>query len=114
MTRGWFTHHLLKVAAAAALVRLGHPDGEAALGRLLRARRRDTRGFAMEQIGELGLHAFTEALGESLRDPKSYHADTAALALGRLASPRARALLLAAADDPREPVRAEVARALAH
>lgn len=108
----WLTHRFIKVAAAAALVRLGDGRGEAALGRYLKARRKDMRGYAMEQIGALGLAAYREALIEVLKDSSDYHSDTAALALGQLGGEAAVAALEAALADPREEVREEAQRAL--
>jgi HEAT repeat protein len=108
----FFTHRFIKVAAAAALARLGDARGSRALGKHLKARRRDMRGFAMEQVGRLGLGAHRDALVEVLRDPRDYHSDTAAVALGELGDEVCLAALRAASEDPRQEVREEVERTL--
>jgi HEAT repeat protein len=112
MIRGWFTNRFLKVAAAGALAQMGHKEGEEALGRYLKARRKDMRGYAMEKVGELGLVRHRPALLASLRDARDYHADTAALALGALGQAEDLEALRQAATSGRADVRLEVARAL--
>lgn len=112
MVRGWFTNRFLKVAAAGALAQMGHDEGEEALGRYLKARRKDMRGYAMEKVGELGLARHRPALLRALGDPRDYHADTAALALGALGQPEDVEALRRAATSGRADVRLEVARAL--
>ena len=118
---GWFTHRFLKVAAAAALVRLGDNDGATALGRFARSRHKDMRGFALERTGTLRLADQLDNLLNVLRSHKDYHSDTVALALGQWmkslesAEPdraRIREALERASTDSRPEVRLEAKRAL--
>jgi HEAT repeat protein len=76
-----FSHPLLKVEAMAALAKMGDEWGVEQIGKTLHARRRDTRGYAMQLVGALQLEQFR---AELMRVAKSddWHADTAALALG--------------------------------
>lgn len=113
LASSFWTHRLIKVAAAEALVRLGDPRGAELLARFLGARRRDMRGLAIERVGALGLGAHRGALIAILRDPRDYHADTAALALGLLGDEEALDALEGALGDLRAEVRAEAAGALA-
>ncbi len=95
-------HPLLKVEAAAALAKMGDAFGVEQIGKTLHARRRDTRGYAIQLAGELKLEAFR---GEIERVAKSddWHADTAALALAGYGDARSRELLDALSRDHADP-----------
>jgi HEAT repeat protein len=108
----FFTHRFIKVAAAAALASLGDERGSRALGKYLGARRRDMRGFAMEQVGLLKLTAHRGALIGVLADARDYHSDTAAIALGALGDEACAEALRSATGDPRQEVRQEAIAAL--
>jgi len=112
LARSWFVHRLVRVAAAAGLARSGSPEGVELLATLLRHRRRDARGYAIELAGRWGGAALVQPLVAILQSPRDYHSDTAALALALTCAPEADAALLTAAEDPRPDVRLEVARAL--
>ncbi len=92
ITKKWLVHPILKVEAAAALIDLGHPKGEAYLAKALRSRRRDDRGYALRVIGKRQLHRFFGDLVDTATDD-GYHADTATLALADFGGPQARDIL---------------------
>ncbi len=92
ITKKWLVHPILKVEAAAALVDLGHPTGEAYLAKALRSRRRDDRGYALRVIGQRQLDRFFPDLVDTAISD-GYHADTATLALADFGGPRARDIL---------------------
>lgn len=85
-------HPLNKVEAAAALVALGDEDGTRFLEKMLDGRRKDTRGYAIELIVELGLEQYRDQI-ESIARSDDYHADTAVLALKTFGDSRAFDLL---------------------
>lgn len=110
--QGWLTNRFIRVAASAALVRLGDPRGEPALAKCLKARRRDMRGYAMEQIGALKLEALQGPLLSALANPRDEDGPMAARALRLLDSAEARRALKRALDDPRPEVRDEARAAV--
>ena len=77
---GWFTHPILKVEAAAALVELDHPRGEQHLEKALGSRRKDARGYALRIVGHYRIDRFFSHLVD-VATTETYHADTATLAL---------------------------------
>lgn len=85
-------HPLNRVEAAAALVRIGDPEGVAYLEKMLGGRRKDTRGYAIELIASLGLEQYRQRIEEIARS-NDYHADTAVLALRSFGDARALELL---------------------
>jgi HEAT repeat protein len=91
-TKRPLAHPLNKVEAAAALVALGDEEGTRFLERMLEGRRRDTRGYAIELVVELGLEQYRERVEEIARS-NDYHADTAVLALKNFGDSRAFDLL---------------------
>ena len=92
ITKGWFTHPILKVEAAAALVDLGNPLGEEYLDRALGSRRKDASGYALRIVGERRLKRFYPRLVDIARGD-NYHSDTATLALADFGGDDARAVL---------------------
>jgi HEAT repeat protein len=81
----WLAHPFLKAAAAAALHRLGAPEGRAHLLKVLSGRRWEVKAFAAELCADLGLVEARPQL-ERLRDrPGPLDRDTIAAALERLA-----------------------------
>ncbi len=112
LVRGWLTNRFIRVAAAAGLARMGHKEGSQALGRFLTARRREQRGFAIEQIGQLKLEAFTSELIAIMKNTADEHAPVATVALGKMGSEAALEALRGAVDDARKDVRFEARAAL--
>lgn len=88
----FLAHPLNRVEAAAALVALGDEQGTAYLERMLNGRRKDTRGYAIELIAELGIERFRSRI-EAIAQSDDYHADTAVMALANFGDPRAFDLL---------------------
>lgn len=85
--RRFLGHPLLKVGAAAALHRLGAPEGRAHLLAVLADRRWEVVGFAVEMCADLGLVEARPSL-ERLRDePGPLDPEVIATALARLAGP---------------------------
>ena len=67
LARRRFASPILRAAAARALVKLGHPEGERILGAILRSWRIEARLYAVELVGELGLVSLLEDLEAQLR-----------------------------------------------
>lgn len=88
IVKGWFVHPILKVDAAAALIRLGHQAGMRHFEGVLSGRRKDARGYALRLAGNLGLAAFRKTVEAEARSD-SYHADTATIALHAYGDARA-------------------------
>jgi len=112
-TRAWFGEPLDKVAAAAALTRLGDTQGATLLEKFSHAKRPEVRGYALEMMAELnmsGVEARLRAILEAADDPA---AATAATLLIQFPSAATRhALQRATTHDPRPDVRHEAAQAL--
>ncbi len=101
----WFSHPILRVGAAAALVELGNARGKAYLADALTSRRKDARGYAMRLVAHLRLEEHLPYLIEvALSD--DYHADTAVLALLDFGSEQALATVAEIAQNhPHDDVR---------
>ncbi|HOX46294.1 MAG TPA: HEAT repeat domain-containing protein [Myxococcota bacterium] len=104
-----FIHPLERLQAAAALQRLGAPEGAEHLARCLESRRPEERGFALELSGRLRLPGALERLQTTLADPRHPHRLDAARGLGLLGDARALPSLERAARDGADPELAEVA-----
>lgn len=94
----------IKAAAARALVRLGDPRGVDVLRQVLTAWRSDARSFAVEIVGELGLHPLVPVLARLVRTPRGTDAPTLAKALALLSTtdPDAEAALFELRDQGAE------------
>lgn len=80
--KGWFMHPILKVDAAAALIRLGDESGLDYFEKVLNRKRKDARGYALELSGELRLEPFRGRIENEALEA-TYHSDTAAISLAK-------------------------------
>lgn len=109
----FFGHPLLKVEAAAALAKMGDEAGIEQIGETLKSRRRDTRGYALQLVGEFKADAYRDELARVARDPDDWHADTAVLALANWTDLEARQIIEeVAAEHPSQDVREAALEAL--
>ncbi len=93
LLKRWMLHPLLKVEAAAQLVRLQDGRGLDYLNQSFDSRRKDARGYAIDVAGRLGLDALFGRVARAAQDPDDYHADTAILALANYDTAEARTIL---------------------
>lgn len=100
--RRWFLQAFERTQAAAALARLGDPEGATYLMARTKKRWSMDRPMAIELLGELKLPGALQRLREILADPKDSCRGAAARGLGRLRDPAGLELLertLAASSD---------------
>lgn len=109
----FFAHPLLKVEAAAALAKMGDEFGIEQIGKTLNSRRRDTRGYALQLVGEFKSGAYRAELERVARDPDDWHADTAVLALANWTDAYTRSVIEEVArEHPKSEVREAALEAL--
>jgi HEAT repeat protein len=107
----WLIHPLIKVEIAGVLAGAGHEEGGAYLLGALASRRRDVRGWAIEQAGQHRVRACAPAL-ELMASGDGAHALPALQAIARL--PDADARLTALEATIKDPQLAARARRLRH
>ena len=107
---------ILKVELAARLTELGDPQGLEHLSRTLSSRRRDAKGHAIDTAGRLRITPLYGQVARIALCPDDYHHDSAILALGNYATPKAHQALEQIIADARmdDDARSLARRALAH